>query len=401
MQHDQDQDYAAAADCYRRAIAANPDQLITRRNLASLLFDVGEHDESRELYTGLIDADPCDVDAHYAYSKLTTYERSDPTISALDELGRTIGELPWEQQVKLCFTLGKANQDIGEYAAAFEAFSVGNDLHYERHPYDEAGHYAMLDDVRRCVGAELITSLNPSATADCTPIFVLGMPRTGSTLVEQILASHSEVNAGGELKYLKESIQEHLIRDLRTFSAASPSWSASSLHAAAGDYVGKLRRHATGGRFVVDKMPGNFAFIGLIAAMYPDAKIIHTTRHPMATLWSNYSTLFGDALHYTYRLDVLGRYMAKYREMMSHWDSVVPQGLVLNLEYERLVREPRETLEELFQFLELPFEPACLEFHKTRRAIRTASVVQVRQPLYATAVDLWKNYRQWLPKSLR
>ena len=396
VQHDQAKEFAQAADCYRRSIAANPDQLITRRSLASLLLDLGEHDESRELYASLIAANPDDVDAHYAYSKLTKYQRDDATITALHGLSEKISQLPFELQVKLCFTLGKANQDIGEYAGAFEAFEVGNELHYERFPYDEASHFAMLDDVQKCVDAALMARQQPPAEGDCTPIFVLGMPRTGSTLVEQMLASHSEVSAGGELKYLKESIQEHLIGDRQTFSAALPHWTNDDLRATAKDYIDKLQQHANGRRYVVDKMPGNFAFIGLIASMFPNAKVVHTVRHPMATLWSNYSTLFGDALHYTYRLDVLERYFARYREMMGYWRSVLPDGRIFDLEYEHVVRSPKEKLEELLRYLELSFEPACLDFHKTQREVRTASVAQVRQPLYATAIDLWRNYEAQL-----
>jgi len=385
-----------AERCYRRAAKCDPELLVSRRNLASLLLDRGNHDESRELYRSLIAADPRDADAHYAYGKLSRYEQDDPVLIALQELSERIPQLDPDGQIKACFTVAKANQDLGRYDDAFEAFRIGNDLHYRRYPYNEPANFAMLDDVKRCMDERFFAAREPLDIADNMPIFVLGMPRSGSTLVEQILASHSDVTGAGELKYLKSCVQKHLIRDRATFSNAVASWSSAALRDAASCYLDKLRPCAGGATRVVDKMPGNFAFIGLIRVLFPNARIIHTTRHPMATIWSNYSTLFGDALHYTYRLDVLTRYYLKYRELMAHWDSVLPAGAVFHVEYERLVQEPESTIRNLISFLELDWQPACLDFHATRREIKTASTVQVRQPLYTSAIEQWRNYRERL-----
>lgn len=394
--HDQQRNYAQAADYYRRALDAAPGRTGTRRALASLCFDQGEHAESRNLYADLIRSNECDVDAHFAYSRLTRYREDDPTLAALQKLSATVASLQWSEQVKLCFTVGKANQDLGNYAMAFDSFRTGNDLHFARFPYNERENFALLDDVRRCFDSAFFAANPPLDTQDGSPIFVLGMPRSGSTLIEQILASHSDVAGAGELRYLKQCIQTHLIADKQTFRNAMSHWSRQAMQNAAHEYLVHLERHGGGQSRIVDKMPGNFAFIGIIAQLFPNARIVHTSRHPMATFWSNYSTHFGDALHYTYNPDVLCRYMMKYRELMSHWRSVLPRNRIFDVEYEQIVNNPEQTIRELLDYLDLEWDPACLAFHTTRREVKTASVGQVRQPLYATAVDLWRNYQDRL-----
>lgn len=394
--YDQQQDFARAADYYRQALAAAPDNALIRRGLAALCFEQGDHAAARQLYADLLRTNPNDVDAHFAYSRLTTYRRGDAELDALQAANADMPGLSPAEQIKLHFAYGKAQQDLGEYAAAFQAFRIGNALHYARHPYDEAANFALLDDVERCFDADYLQSHAALGSSDATPIFVLGMPRSGSTLVEQILASHSKVAAAGEVKYLKHCVQKHLIRDKGTFSNALPGWSSKALQDTAAGYLELLGRHGHGARRVVDKMPGNYAFVGLIALLLPEAKIIHTRRDPMATIWSNYSTHFGDALHYTYDLDVLTRYFLRYQQVMAHWDAVLPAARLHDIEYEQLVRDPEQTLGRLFEYLGLAWEPACLDFHTTQRAVKTASVAQVRQPLYATAVDLWQNYSEEL-----
>lgn len=394
--HDQSGEYERAVDCYRAAIVADPDQLISQKALASLLLDQGEHDEARRLYRELLRRTPDDVDAHFAHSRLVRYEHDDPLLLPLQRMGEHADRLPPEQQVKLAFTIGKANEDIGDFEAAFHAFAAGNAIHYRMTPFDEAGNYAMLDDVERCFDGTFVSRFDVGDESEITPIFVLGMPRSGSTLVEQMLVTHDHVAAAGEVKYLQQVIQSHLIGEWQTFGNAVGHWDEPALERAASKYLQQLARHADGCRLVVDKLPGNFAFIGLIASMLPNAKIVHTSRHPMATIWSNFSTLFADGLNFTYNLDVMSRYFLRYRRLMAHWDNVLANGAVHTVAYESLVNEPEATLRELLGYLDLPWQSSCLDFHTTAREVRTASVAQVRQPLYTSAIDRWRKYREWL-----
>jgi hypothetical protein len=390
--NDQSGDLDAAERYYRRAISADPQNIAPCRNLASLLLDSGRLDESRATYTTLIERTPFDVDAHFAYSRLTNYSDDDPTLPALLALTARGRKLDTEDQVKLAFTVGTANQDLGRYRDAFKAFQRGNALHYRMHPYAEAQNYALLDDVRTVVGAEFIARHGPHGLPDRLPIFVLGMTRSGSTLVERMLSAHPDVAAGGELDYLKSAIGRVLISNHETIGKAEPAWTTERMQACAGTYLEQLDAHAGSAARVVDKMPGNFAFAGLIAALLPNARIVHTVRHPLATVWSNYTTHFAGGLNHTYDLDVLSRFYQQYQATMKHWTSTLPPGRMFELRYESLVSDPEPLLRELLDFLELPWDPACLDFHATSGEVRTASLAQVRRPLYTTAVDMWRNY---------
>ena len=391
---DQSGDFEKAAVYYRRALNSDPARDDVRRGLASLCFERGDHDESRELYRSLIERNPDDVDALFAYSRLASFRREDPVFDVLETATANIHGLPFEQQVKLRFVLGKAQQDIGGFEAAFDAFSIANSMHYDRYPFDEAAHRALLLDLKSCLDQRYFAENLTSDPGENVPIFVLGMPRSGSTLVEQILASHSDISSGGELKYLKAAIQQHLVGNRKTIGNAVSGWTRRDLARAAAAYMKNLEQHAAGRRCVVDKMPGNFAFVGIIALLFPGAKIIHTTRHPMATYWSNFCTHFSDALYFSYDPDVLCRYMQGYRDIMEHWQAVLPENTVFNVAYEDLVRHPEVEIRGLLGHLGLPWNDACLQFHQTRRTVKTASIAQVRRPLYSTAIDLWENYAE-------
>ena len=393
---DQSRDLASAEDYYRRAIAADPHNIAPRKNLASLLLEAGRLDESRTNYAAIIDKNPLDVDAHFAYSRLSRYAVDDPVLAALQALaghGRNLGS---DDQIKISFAVGKANQDLGRYRDAFAAFRTGNVLHYRIHPYAESPNYAMLEDVRTTIDAEFVARHSPAGSTDPLPVFVLGMTRSGSTLVERMLSAHPMITAGGELKYLKTMIQQYLVGSRETIGRAQPHWTTGVMRNCATAYLERLRSHAGTAERVVDKMPGNFAFAGLIAALFPHARIVHTVRHPLATIWSNYSTHFADGLNHTYDLDVLTRYYRQYRATMDHWRKVLPAGRMFDVQYEALVTDPEPVLRDLLRYLELPWDPACLDFHASPGQVRTASMAQVRQPLYTSAVDLWQNYAREL-----
>lgn len=393
---DQLRDFEAAAGYYHRALNAAPERNDIRRGLASLYFEQGEHDESRQLYESLIQRDPNDIDAYFAFSRLTNFQQNDQVFNSLRKASEYASTLSFDQRVKLDFVLGKAYQDRGDYDLAYDAFTRANSIHYERYPFDEKSHFALLADLKRNLDKQYFAENPTTNSRDNSPIFVLGMPRSGSTLVEQILASHGDISGGGELKYLKACIHKYLIGDKKTIANALPHVTRKNLTDAAANYMQNLNQHANDNSFVVDKMPGNFAFIGFIAQLFPGAKIVHTTRHPMAVFWSNYSTHFSDALYFSYQPEVLCRYMEEYRDIMDHWQSVLPKNAFYDIKYEQLVQNPEAEIRGLLGYLGLPWNDACLEFHQTKREVKTASVAQVRRPLYATAVDLWQNYSEQL-----
>lgn len=394
--HDQAGNLATAEEYYRRFLTVYPADATVLKNLASICFDQGRSSDARSLYQQILSQYPYDIDAHFAYSKTGRYERDDQVLLALEAATELVPDLTAEQIVKLCYTLGKANQDIGEYKAAYSAFQTGGDLHFQMLPFDERSHFNMIDDAQLCFSRDYCNRAVTSGVTDATPIFILGMPRSGSTLIEQILDCHSGITGAGELDYLKQSIQTHLIGDKGTFSKAIGSWNQQKLANTAHSYLERLVSHAEPGQKIVDKMPGNFVFVGLIYQLFPNAKIIHSTRHPMATIWSNFSTLFADGLKYTYRLDVLARYYQKYRQLMTHWQSSLPSQLIYSLDYESLVQFPEAEVKALLQYLDLPWDPNCLDFYANKRRVKTASIMQVREPLYRSSIDMWQNYQSQL-----
>ena len=383
----------------RAALSRDPSNPDFRRNLAMALFHQGKAAEAAEQLGTYLLKHPLDTSAHYAYSRSGKYHRQDPVLQALEHLTTKASQLTYDDKIKLCYVIGKANQDIGEFEAAFSAFQNGGALHLQKHSFDESAHYAMLADVAAFFDQRYLARNLCSGVEASTPVFILGMPRSGSTLIEQILASHSQVSGAGELKYLKASVQQHLIGDLKTFSRAIPTWQAGHLRAAATDYLQQLEQHREPGtKHVVDKMPGNFVFVGLIKQLFPNARIIHSRRHPLATIWSNFSTLFGDDLHYSYDLNMLGRYYQRYQQMMDHWQQVLPADSVYPLDYETLITDIEGQSRKLLDFLELPWEADCLEFYRSKREVKTASLIQVRKPVYRSSLDIWRNYQSQLMK---
>ncbi len=385
-----------ALACYEAAIATGRAVPATQASLAALLVELGDHDRARQLYAARLTNNPDDVEAHFAYSRLTRYQPGMEQLASLEALAAKRDLLPWQAAAKVGFALGKARQDVGEHQAALQAFVSANDLHYRHRPYAEGANHALLEDVMQTINASLLARLTVDEKSALRPVFILGMPRSGSTLLEQMLLAHGDFASGGELKHLKAVIQSHLVRDRGTIGRAAGVWTGQDFRAAASDYIGRLAGHGYGKSLVIDKMPGNFAFIGLIAALFPNAIILHTIRHPLAVMWSAYSTHFADGLHYTYEIGTLARFHSRYRQVMGHWEQVLPRGRIIPVVYEKLVAEPELVLRGLMERLGLPWRPTMLEFHRGSHPVRTASVAQVRQPLHGAAVDLWRHYEHFL-----
>jgi len=365
---------------------------------AAEIFRGPQIEYSRQLYKRLIDHNPLDADAHFGYSRLARYQTNNETLPALQLASDHVSRMSTTHKIKLAYTLGKANQDLQLYADAYSSFTAGARMHFRSYPFDRSSHLALLRDIRRTLTVDRLQAL-PSMNADPgypTPIFILGMPRSGSTLVEQILSSHPQVSAAGEVDYLKQAIQTELIQDRQTISAAVSHWDEKSMVACAETYLQRLATHSTSSssRFVTDKMPGNFAFIGLITKLFPQAIVIHTSRHPLACVWSNYSTLFGEGLRYTYDLEALCEYYQAYGLTMEHWQHTGMTNFEVG--YEDLVANTKDLVLKLLTHLDLEWNDNCLQFFRNDRQVLTASVAQVRKPIYETSLHTWQHYSDWL-----
>jgi len=299
----------------------------------------------------------------------------------------------------LCFALGKAFEDRGQYAQAFAYYDSGNARRNAELRYSAEDNHAGTEELIRSCTAQLFERNAGHGCPDPSPIFIVGLPRSGSTLVEQILASHSEVDGTAELPDIIEIARrlsgKRKPKDPSRYPAILHELSGTQLQQLGEEYIARTRIQRRGAPFFIDKMPNNFPHIGLIHLILPNAKIIDARRHPMACCFSAFKQLFANGQNFSYDLTDLGRYYADYASLMSHWDQVLP-GVVLRVFYEATVRDTEAAVRALLEYCHLPFESRCLRFYETERAVRTASSEQVRQPIYRDAVEHWHHFEQQL-----
>jgi hypothetical protein len=306
----------------------------------------------------------------------------------------------------LCFALGKAFEDRNQYAESWQFYVRGNALKRSESRYNpEIIETDTRNQIEVCTQRFFAARAGVGAPAP-DPIFVVGLPRSGSTLVEQILASHSQVEGTQELSELQRIVLElrkrpsglddpflHPVKN--SYPRVLAELAPKDLRALGDRYMMDTRAYRTHKRFFIDKMPNNFRHIGLVHLMLPNAKIIDIRREPMACCFSNLKQLFARGQEFTYSIDDISRYYRTYLELMRHWDTVLP-GRVLRVWYEDVVADLEGNVKRILDFCGLAFEPACVEFYKTKRAVRTASSEQVRQPLFRHGLFQWKNYEPWL-----
>jgi hypothetical protein len=275
---------------------------------------------------------------------------------------------------------------------------AGNALKRGQIEYDEAVTLGKLARSRAVFTPELIGRLHGLGDPSPQPVFIVGMPRSGTTLVEQILASHPMVHGAGELKTMNDVVLTVRGPDGNTipYPEFVPSLDPAALKAIGARYVALLRELAPQGERVTDKMPSNYYFVGLIHLALPNARIIHTMRDPVDTCISCFSKLFTAEQNHTYDLGELGRYYRRYERLMAHWRRVLPAGRMLDVRYEDVVADLESQARRIIDYCGLPWDDRCLSFHQTDRPVRTASATQVRQPIYSSAVGRWKVYEKFL-----
>ena len=306
-------------------------------------------------------------------------------------------------RMQLDFALSKANADLKDYDRSFEHLLAGNAAKRAMISYDENAAFALFDQIETVFSRELIAKKSGCGDPSTLPIFVIGMPRSGTTLIEQIIASHPQVHGAGELQTLNDIILT--VRgangDTTPYPQFIPALDDSALRQIAVRYVAELRALAVkngqiNSAFVTDKMPSNYFFVGLIHLALPNTKIVHTVRDPIDTCVSCFSKLFSGEQTYTYDLGELGRYYRRYEQLMGHWHRVLPTNRILDVCYEDVVADLEAQARRVIAYCGLPWHDGCLSFHKTDRPIRTASATQVRQPIYKNAVGRWRVYEEHL-----
>jgi tetratricopeptide (TPR) repeat protein len=392
-------DHVAALASFDQAIALKPDDADAYTNKGNLLVELGRMGEAEVLLNKALEVDPDNPGALSSLVSLKRAKQDDPRFVQLKALYARRATLPEDDQILLDFAMGKALEGVEHYDDAFAAYAEGNRLHHAVHPYDEAEQVRYSESTRNFFSRELFRNCAelearlPEVLDERVPVFIVGMPRSGTTLIEQVLASHPSLFGGGELRTLGL-----LVESVDLPPAGTPGWDAQllELRKLGQTYLDEVWKLAPNARYITDKMPGNYMYLGLLHLMLPQAKIIHAMREPMDSCFSCYALRFKDGHEYCYDLETLGRYNLRYRELMRHWHAVLPPGRILDLRYEDTVADLEGQAKRLLEYVGLPWDPACLNFYQNKRAVSTASVTQVRQPIYRTSIARWKHFEKHL-----
>jgi tetratricopeptide (TPR) repeat protein len=381
-------------------VQLTPDDPDSHINLANALQEHGHLAQARDASARLLALHPTDAQAWSIHVGLKTFAAADPELDRMEALlavPAASDEAQRDNRIVLEFALGKAWMDVGDVDRAFEHLSRANRLKRETFDYDVRGDAQRLAAIPGGVD-RLKPLLSGPGDPSELPIFVVGMPRSGTTLVEQILASHPDVSAGGELAAFHHAVSDSGLSRRRPQSAMRSvepmtSFDPSTLGRA---YLHRVAPLAKGKRRLVDKLPGNFEYIGLIALALPNARIIHCRRDPRDVGLSCYATRFVSAKPYAYDLLELGQYYRAYAGLMDRWRAALPPRQILDVQYEDIVADLEGETRRLLAFCGLPWDEACLRFHETRRPVRTASVNQVRRQLYGDSCGRWRAYESHL-----
>ena len=387
---------------YDRCLEHNPEEPAALIGKAHMLRITGREDDALATYRHCVSVSPEFGTAWWNLSSMPGFGATDYDIETMQRV-LSDGDTDSESRIGLHFALARAFEKRAEFDQAWEHFTRGNDVKRAVVKYDPVKSELDQRKIRDTYTKELLSRPPAKSQTDLTPIFILGVPRSGSTLVEQILASHSQVEGAGELPYILT-----MVNGLKSRKPGSLHYTEIVAHLTEGDlielgenYLQAAVSHRNGGLpFVTDKMPANYPHIGFIREILPRARIIDARRDPIATCVANYRQLFAQGKYQSYDLTEMGEYYVEYVQMMTHWDDVLP-GTVLRVQYEKLVSDTESEVRRLLDHCGLPFEERCLEFHKSKRAVNTASAEQVRQPIYQSAVEFWRHYEAHLDELLQ
>jgi tetratricopeptide (TPR) repeat protein len=386
---------------FERALAVSPRDPTAYSNLGNALAALGRISDANDVFERAIALAP-DSGAHYwSLSGCRRFTNDDPHFGAMRALAEKIETLPSDDRIALEFALAKAFADVGERERSFQHLAAANALKRSQLDYDEAAALARLARVRAAFTPAVLQDRRHVGDPSAVPVFIIGMPRSGTTLIEQILASHPEVFGAGELREMGSLVAHIAGRKLEGFPERLLSAAGEDLRRIGADYVGAVMRKAPDATRITDKMPGNFIFAGLIHLVLPNARIIHACRDPRDTALSCFSLLFSEGLEFTYDLGELGRYYRAYHHLMAHWREVLPPGVMLDVQYEDLVRDLEGAARRIVTHCGLEWHDNCLDFHKTERSVLTASAAQVRRPIYESSIGRWRQYEDMLESLLR
>jgi tetratricopeptide (TPR) repeat protein len=387
-------DYDTALATFDSILEILPEEPVTLTSRGNALKTQGNKEQAIDSYRRAIKKYPAHGEAYYSLANLKLFSFTDKEIEAMESQEHNPG-ISYMARIYLDFALGKAYEDRGDYNKAFSYYESGNSFKRSQSRYKSEDITAEFHAQMDVFSESFVEANRGSGTKAADPIFIVGLPRSGSTLLEQILASHSQVDGTMELPNILSLAQKLRRGEVLSGTSHYPSvlktMDSDTLEGFGETYINDTRVHRGKAPFFIDKMPNNFRHIGLISLILPNAKIIDARRHPMGCCFSAFKQLFHEGQEFSYGLDEVGTYYKDYVELMDHWDKVLP-GKVLRVQYEDVVADLDTQVRRILDYCGLDFEDSCISFHETERSVRTPSSEQVRQPIYQSGVDQWKNF---------
>jgi len=393
----------AAVHAYREAVRLNPRADGSSNNMGNCLQALGRFDEAHDAYRRAIEGAPR-VPLYYRnFVQTKRLSADDPVFAQLEQLAGDADSLSRADQAEVHFAYGAALSGVGRNDASFDHLLKGNALYRAGMRYNEAESLGLFTRLPELFGADILAATRGLGDPSAAPIFIVGMPRSGSTLIEQILASHPRVFGAGERSEFGEALVAGIRRDaddpLRIDIEALPEGDAARWRALGADYLRRMQHVLaeidSQASYFTDKYPFNFINVGLIHLALPNARFIHSRRSPLQTCLSIFSRIFHD-VPFGYELGELGRYYRAYDALMAHWRRVLPEGVMIEIAYEELVDDFEANVRRMLAHCGLEWDPRCLAFHQTARRVSTASSAQVRRPLYRASIQRWQPRRELL-----
>ena len=384
-----------AITSFRQALTLKPDSAEVYSNLGCVVREFGMRDDAIACFKKALALKPEYAGAYAGLSSVVKFTEVDDVLQTMEHLYNK-KDISEADRINLGFALGKAFEDLREYDRSFDFILEANRLKRKSLEYSPEDEQEFFEKIKKIFSAEFFVDPPGTGYQDKTPIFILGMPRSGTSLAEQILASHPLVFGAGELTVLEKLVNGISINGTKLdFPESILSLDRDAFERIGPDYIKNIRKYSKDAEHITDKMPYNFLHVGLIKTVLPAAKVIHCVRNPMDTCFSIFKRIFAGTFGYAYNMAEIGQYYNLYRDLMAHWEKVLP-GFMYTLRYEEMVLDQYDQTKNLLDFCGLPWDEACLNFHKKERKTTTASFTQVRQPIYKDSVELWKRYESRL-----
>ena len=375
--------YDESIKYFQKAISLDDKFFWGYYNLATTYTAIGNFEKAVDYLQKTIKLSPFFCAAHRSLSRLTSYKKNDPHLQIMKKL-YTDKRIKNNQKKELAFSLGKAYEDIKDFSSSFYYYNEGNSLHRKSINFNFKEEKEFINSIKKIYTKDFFKINKSSGSSDCSSIFILGMPRSGTTLVEQIISSHSEVYGGDELNDIP-----NLAQPLENIT----NYDNKKFKEFADEYIKKIKKISNKSKFITNKLPINFLWIGFIKLILPNSKIIHCTRSSKDNCFSIFKNFFPSSnLNFAYNLNEIVDYYNLYLELIEYWKTVLPD-FIIDINYEKIVQNPENEIKNLIKKSNLNWEDNCLEFYKSKRIIKTASDTQARKKIYKTSINLWKNYK--------